>query len=99
MRVGMRLTGQTLAATDAIVQLLCERVEPLYCLDCLRKSLEACLDRPAPPPADAASRCLQLGLRGCAILFERLPGEVLPEELPRTRSLVLKVHSTRLKRR
>ena len=84
------LPSQVIAAVEGIADVLVDQLEPLYGLGTLRSTLEAYLQQ---PQTDAVSRSYALGLRLFGKLFERLPSEVLEEELPKARTLIKKVRS------
>lgn len=84
--------GQTAAAAEAIIEVVVDSVDPLYGLSCLRTSLDGFLRR-NPVLGDASSKSYALGLKSLGRSFERLPSEVLEEELPKAKDPIIQVHS------
>lgn len=81
------LSLQTIAAVEGISDSFVNRTEPLFSLGSLHSALEAYLaSSPSPDPKSYA-----LGLRLMGKLFERLPSEVLEDEIPRCQDLIKKV--------
>ncbi|KAM0752761.1 hypothetical protein T439DRAFT_182194 [Meredithblackwellia eburnea MCA 4105] len=75
----------TIAAVDAIADLFCIQTEPLYGLGSLRSSMSAYL---ASQREEGLPKSYALGLRLLGKLFERLPSEILEDELPKTKELI-----------
>ncbi|KAK4701818.1 hypothetical protein P7C70_g4410, partial [Phenoliferia sp. Uapishka_3] len=75
----------TIAAVEATADVFCSRLEPLYGLGSLRSSLSTYLGN-LGGAKDAKSYAL--GLRLISKFFERIPSEILEEELPKSKSLI-----------
>ncbi|KAL8293620.1 hypothetical protein RQP46_000321 [Phenoliferia psychrophenolica] len=75
----------TIAAVEAIADVFCSRLEPLYGLGSLRSSLATYL---AQPSGARDAKSYALGLRLIGKLFERIPSEILEDELPKSKGLI-----------
>lgn len=72
-----------------ILALYLERMDPLYSLICLRGSLLEYITQHGSSNSTSAS--FAAAMKSTGNLFLRLPAEVLEEEVPQTRDLLLKV--------
>jgi hypothetical protein len=78
------------AGTAAVLDILLDRTDPIFALRCLRSSLDGFLEAD-PETTEATGKALAMGLQAFGALFRSLPGEVLEEELPLAKSLLLQV--------
>lgn len=84
--------SQTIAAVEGIADSFVSQAEPLFALGSLCSSLSSYLPPADHQPAPAtAAKSFALGLRLIGKFFERLPSEVLEDELPRHSSLIKRV--------
>lgn len=74
-----------------ILALYLDRMDPLYSLICLRGSLLEYITQHGSSNSTSAS--FAAAMKATGNLFLRLPAEVLEEEVPQTRDLLLKVIS------
>ena len=81
--------SQALAGMRTILALYLERMDPLYSLICLRGSLLEYITQHGSSNSTSAS--FAAAMKATGNLFLRLPAEVLEEEVPQTRDLLLKV--------
>ena len=84
---------QTAAASQVVMHLFVERIEPLYALSGIRTSLESYLRRRAGPGRldEGTAFAYGMALKAVGTLFGHLPSEVLEEELEQVRGLIKEV--------
>lgn len=76
-----------------LVLYLAQIEDVLYSLMCLRMSMSSLFSTQVASPSSVA---FSAALKALGSLFVRLPAEVLEEEIPQTRDLLLKVCPTDL---
>lgn len=81
-----------MAAVESISTLFCDSLEPLYGLGILRSSLSTYLGSTVASNTEKVqSPSYGLGMRMMGKFFEKLPGEILEEEVPKAKGLIMKV--------
>ncbi|CAD6587714.1 MAG: suppressor of tub2 mutation, partial [Cyphobasidiales sp. Tagirdzhanova-0007] len=85
-----RASKMTAAASQVVMHLFVERIEPLYALSGIRTSLESYLRRRAGPGRldEGTAFAYGMALKAVGTLFGHLPSEVLEEELEQVRGLI-----------
>lgn len=94
----LHLGRQTRIGAETVLISIMERTEPLYGISCLRMALDNLLEshralkgHSTQAEADSLTHGYTMGLKALSALFSVLPSEVLEEEIPRSRNMLLKV--------
>lgn len=99
-KVGFSLHSgrQTRIGAETVLMSIMERTEPLYGISCLRMALHNLLEshralngHSTQAEDDRLTHGFAMGLKALSALFNVLPSEVLEEEIPRSRDMILKV--------
>lgn len=86
-----RTSRTAIAAVEGIADAFSAELEPLYGYGILRASLQDYLVARSTPPSASLAASYALGLRLIGKHFEKLPAEVLEEELPKAKGLIKNV--------